>query len=120
MAYLLLIIAFSLNALANILLKSAASIGIFGSVLVPHVFVVQNWKLILGLSFFALNVVFYFLALRSLSLSVAYPVMVVMTFVLVNAGAAYFFGEQIHTIQIIGYALMVLGIVLVLGSVARV
>lgn len=119
MAYLFLIIAFILNTVANVLLKSASSLGVVGSVFVPYEFIVGNWKLLLGLLFFASNVLFYFLALRTLPLSFAYPIMVAMTFILVNAAAVYFFSEHISFMQVLGYITIVVGVILVVSTSVR-
>ena len=63
---------------------------------------------------FATNVVFYFLALRSLPLSLAYPVMVAGSFLLVNGYASLVLHERVGPAQLAGYALIVFGAALVL------
>ena len=73
--YLFLALALMLNATANVLLKNgAAEVGSLGE---PNLVgrLVTNYHLLAGLSLFALNVVFYVLALTRLNLSVAYPIM---------------------------------------------
>jgi multidrug transporter EmrE-like cation transporter len=113
MPYVFLAIAFTLNATANILLKIGALKGIsyqglsFGQILS------NNAVAIIGLFFFALNAVFYFMALRSVPISVAYPVMVVMSLLLINGYAIFALKEQVSFTQLIGYALIIAGVVLV-------
>ncbi len=101
MSYLFLAIAFTLNATANILLKMGALKGIF------------NALSITGLFLFALNAVFYFMALRTVPVSVAYPVMVVASLLIINLYAIFGLKEQVTVPQLVGYALIIAGIVLV-------
>jgi len=103
MAYALLAAAFLINGAANILLKAASARGFAPSL-----------ELGLGLAAFAVNVMFYFAALRSLPLSLAYPVMVAGSFLLVNGYAAVILREKLGPAQVAGYALIILGAFLVL------
>lgn len=116
MAYLYLAAAFSLNAIANILLKLGARNGIDISSLSPISLALSNWQLILGVIIFAANVILYFLALRELPLSIAYPIMVVMGFIIVNGYAFFLLGESITSLQIFGYFVIVAGLVLVVSQ----
>lgn len=76
MGYLFLVLAQTLNATANILLKIGA--GRLGDLGEPGAVarLLTNYYLLAGLAVFALNVVFYAGALTGLNLSVAYRVMV--------------------------------------------
>lgn len=112
MAYVFLALAFTLNALGNILLKVGATRGLTLSG--PFLsLITANWQLILGLVLFASNVVFYMLALKSLPISVAYPVMVLMGFILINAYALTALHETLAPLQIFGYILMIAGLMFV-------
>ena len=113
MAYLLLVLALVLNALANMLLKAGAA-GL-GGLAGPHLVqrVLGNPYLLLGLLLFALNVGFYLAALTRLNLSLAYPVMVAGGLVLVVLGSVFWLRETITPLQWSGIALLVAGIVLV-------
>ncbi len=113
MAALLLIFAVILNTGANILLKIGSTEGIFLKDVSVGIFFQKNWQTLLGLALFALNVFFYFIALKRLPLSVAYPVMVGGTFVLVNTFAAIGLGEQVSWQHLLGYALILAGVTLV-------
>lgn len=113
MPYIYLIISFTLNGIANLLLRFSAlnepalslkEIGLQS--LVEH-----KW-LLLGLSIFAGNVIFYMLALRNLPVSIAYPVMVAMSLLIVAAGANFLFKESVTGTQIIGYILLIVAIYL--------
>lgn len=103
MGFLYLGAAVALNSAANILLKlsSESPVG-FG-----------NYKLFIALVCFVANVGLYFMALRSVPLSVGYPVMVACTFLLVTGYANMFLSERITMVNTLGYALVIGGIVLV-------
>ena len=112
MVYLLLIGALLLNSIANILLKTAASMP------TPRVF--TFWSLIstyhmaiFGLILFACNAVLYFFALKSLPLSVAYPVMIGGSFLIVSIYAWLYFQEHMTVPLIFGYILIFVGVLLV-------
>ncbi len=113
MGYLLLALALTLNATANILLKIGAArltipgeAGFIGRL-------ATNYPLLAGLILFALNVVFYVAALTRLNLSVAYPVMVAGGIIIVVSVSVLFLREAVTTSQLVGLALLVLGILLV-------
>lgn len=114
MAYIFLILAFSLNAAANILLKLGAIRG-FNTARGPVLALLGNWQLVSGVALFAVNVIFYFLALRSLPLSVAYPIMVAMGFLIVNGYAMLSLGESLTAMEVLGYVMIVAGLVLVVS-----
>lgn len=116
MAYVYLVCAFTLNAIANILLKLGAERGLSTSLSdgVLALFV-ANWQFLLGLFIFAANVIFYFLALRALPLSIAYPVMVAMSFLIINGYAFMALGEHVTSLQLVGYVAIVGGLVLVVA-----
>lgn len=113
MEYLALVLALTLNALANVLLKVGATrIAGWGE---PGGIgrLVTNPYLIAGLALFALNVVFYAAALTRLNLSVAYPVMVAGGIVVVVLTSMVWLREPVTNLQLSGIALLVLGIFLV-------
>jgi multidrug transporter EmrE-like cation transporter len=116
MAYILLALAFVFNASANILLKIGSKGGIDLSSWNPVALLSHNWQFVLGLFLFAVNVVFYFLALRSLPISVAYPVMVVMSFIIINGYALTMLGETLTPLQILGYLAIVGGLILIVSN----
>lgn len=112
MAYLFLSLAFTLNAVANVLLKIGATRGLSLSGSLVSL-IANNWQLIVGLTLFALNAIFYILALRTVPISVAYPVMVLMGFILINGYALTMLHESLGPLQVFGYALMIVGLLLV-------
>lgn len=116
MPYLFLACAFALNAAGNILLKLGAEKGVSLSSYSPVSLVANNWALVLGCVLFAANVVFYVLALRALPLSVGYPIMVVMSFLIVNGYAFFALHESITLLQVLGYLCIVGGLTLVVAN----
>ena len=116
MTYLFLILAFTLNGIANILLKLGAERGFTLSNGTSSL-IVTNWQFLLGLILFALNVILYFLALRALPLSTAYPVMVAMSFLIVNAYAFFALHEPIAGGQLAGYVFISVGLTLVVARI---
>ena len=74
---------------------------------------ITNYHLLAGLSLFALNVVFYVVALTRLNLSVAYPIMMAGGVVIVVSVSILFLQETVSARQMAGLALLILGIVLV-------
>ncbi len=109
MATIYLIAAFLLNGTANILLKIGSKKGIvFDGVSLQTI--TANYLFILGLICFALNALFYFLALKALPLTVAYPVMIGMSLIIINAFALIYLNESINFMQMIGYGLLVIGV----------
>lgn len=115
MTYLFLFGALILNSSANILLKLGARPEPVGNISLTTL-VSQYGLAILGVTLFALNIVLYFLSLRALPLSVAYPVMVIGGFLIVNTFAFFILKEHIGTLQIIGYVLMIAGMLVVVTT----
>jgi multidrug transporter EmrE-like cation transporter len=113
MGYLFLIVALTLNAAANVLLKIGATR--LGSVEGPGLIgrLVSDTYLLGGLLLFALNVVFYVAALTRLHLSVAYPIMVAGGIIIVVSASALILREAVTPLQTVGLVLLVLGIALV-------
>jgi multidrug transporter EmrE-like cation transporter len=112
MNYLFLVLAFILNATANILLKIGAKDGINLQVFPVFDFLKNNIYLILGFTFFVLNALFYFLALKNIPISLAYPVMVTMSLIIIGTYAAVAGHEQFTNYHFVGYAFIILGVVI--------
>jgi drug/metabolite transporter (DMT)-like permease len=71
----------------------------------------SNWRLFLGLGIYACGTLLWIYCLSKLDLSVAFPASAVQ-FVLVLAGARWTLGEQISIYQLIGTAIILVGIAL--------
>jgi multidrug transporter EmrE-like cation transporter len=111
--HLFLALALTLNATANVLLKVGAAR--LGGLEEPSLIgrLITNYHLLAGLSLFALNVVFYVLALTRLNLSVAYPIMMAGGVIIVVSVSILFLQEAVTARQMFGLVLLILGIVLV-------
>ena len=112
--YALLGLAVLFNGLANVLMKAgmrnppeAANV----TAMMKHY--ITSVPLVVGLILFALNMLAYTQALTKLPLSVAYPIMVSLTGLIVITGSMMLFKESISWIQWIGFALIIGGIVCV-------
>lgn len=106
MATIYILIGLTLNAAGNIFLKIASPKGIH----------ITNMFMWLGLMCFGLNAVFYFLALKHLPISIAYPSLVVGSFFIIGFAGFIYFKEIITIGQIAGYVLIALGIILVVSQ----
>ncbi len=112
--YALLALAAVSNAAANALMKAGMQhtpeeFGILP--MVKHY--LTSWPIIVGVVLFGLNVLAYTQALAKLSLSVAYPIMVSLTGLVVISVSVFFFKETISWIQWLGFALIIGGVICV-------
>lgn len=124
--WLALLIALSLNAAANLLIKVGmqavhASGGLLKSGVIEAArTVLTNGVLVIGLACFALNAAFYMYALQSkaLKISVAYPIMVGGSFALIAVAARLHpaLSERLTWGQWAGVTLVLLGIMLIAAN----
>ena len=112
MAFIYLISAFIFNAAGTILFKVQATRGVSFSGSLQSI-IAHNYIVLIGFLLFAINSVFYLLALRTVPLAIAYPVMTIMSLVIVTVASMKLFNEHITPIQIIGYGLLLLAIILI-------
>lgn len=114
-AYLFLTAALGLNALANILIKYSMSRN------VSPLFTVQgtsfapaanflSWQFLLGIVCFGMNLACYSIALKSLKLSLAYPMMVSLGYLLIVVVSWFLFGERLSPLQYFGICLILIGL----------
>ena len=109
--YVVLSLAIVLNALANILmkvamLKQAKTTDIITMVKQS----LTNPVLFLGLISFALALVAYCFVLAKINLSIAYPLMTSLGFLIVILASWLFLGENITRIQIVGFTCIIAGV----------
>ncbi len=78
-----------------------------------------NWVLILGLCLFAANVVLYTFALKGVPISVAYPIMTTVGFVIIVVVAGIYLRERLSAAQWVGVGLILAGVWLVGSQAAR-
>ena len=112
----LLVAALVLNATANILVKYSATRIVPappGSPPAARLLAVLHPAFVAGLILFGLNVFAYQGALRTLKLSVAYPIMVSGGYLLILLASVFLFQERLAAPQYAGIILILAGIWLV-------
>lgn len=115
MVYVYLILALTLNAIANILMKLGAESsggGLF-RVFADIRLVLGNPHLMLGVFCFVLALAFYTLVLSKMNLSVAYPIMTSLGFLIVVGFSVLALHEAVNWWQYAGMGLILVGVVLV-------
>ncbi len=117
MGYLFLIIALVLNTSANVFMKVGArnialfkEYGLFQGLL-------KNNVIIIGIVLFALNIIFYILALSKINLSIAYPIMTIGGLSLITIISFILFKETMTPMQWGGIFVLIIGIILVSGKI---
>ncbi len=112
--YALLGIAVVFNGVANVLMRAGMRDTPElqnASQMIKHY--LTSWPVMVGLFLFAINVIAYTQALSKLPLSMAYPVMVALSGLIVISGSALLFKENITLVQYIGFALIIGGVICV-------
>jgi multidrug transporter EmrE-like cation transporter len=113
-SYALLAIAVVFNGAANVLMKAGMRnsphfTGV--SSMIRHY--IHSWPVIIGLFLFGFNVIAYTQALAKIPLTIAYPIMVSLTGVIVISSSMYWFKESISPQHWLGLALILGGVVCV-------
>jgi len=111
--YLILLIALSFNAAANILMKQSANAGSAAAGLIAKIFSASGLWFLSGLACFGLALIFYRWALETINLSIAYPIMTTLGYVIVILFSWLAFKEAINMKQVVGFVLILVGVVLV-------
>ena len=117
--FVLVLFTACLTMAANLMLR--AGIGAAGGFTLGSVTQILRGLVALFMQpLFALGFVIYFLAsvvwfrvVATEALSVAYPILVSLTFVLVTAGAAFLFSEPVSLRKLVGLAVIAAGIAIV-------
>ncbi len=109
--YLVLSLAIILNALANILMKVAMLKQEKTTNIITLVTQsLTNPVLLLGIVSFGLALVAYCFVLAKINLSIAYPLMTSLGFLIVILASWLFLGENITKIQIVGFTCIIAGV----------
>ena len=114
-----LFLALTLNAIANLMMKfgverfKVSGVTIQQGMIPFGTAIVTNWVLMVGLGFFASNVVLYTFALKGFPISIAYPIMVSGGFAIISIVAWVYLGETLSYAQWAGMALILVGVWLV-------
>ncbi|UCG70930.1 MAG: EamA family transporter [Thermoplasmata archaeon] len=109
--YIVLGLAIIFNAIANILMK-IGMLKVYGSENIFHVVSksVAHPVIPLGIISFILALICYLYVLSKLNLSVAYPMMTSLGFIIVILASWAFLKESITTIQVVGFVFIILGV----------
>jgi multidrug transporter EmrE-like cation transporter len=111
MSYVILILAITFNAVANILMKIGMlrekPVSGFAGFMLG---MIMNPALIAGVVCFAIGLAAYCFVLTKLNLSVAYPIMTSVGYVIVIIASWLFLKETITAIQIAGFSLIIAGV----------
>lgn len=116
-AFALVLTGVLLNAAAQLLIKSGAETAGHFSFTAGHIwqallhFALQ-WQILLGLTFYAVSVVVWILALTRVQVSIAYP-MLSLGYVVTAFAAWWLFGEALTVQKLLGIAVIIVGVVLV-------
>ncbi len=108
-ATLILLLAVSLNAIGNVLIKYGMNRG--GALELSWkslVLIFTNPGVVAGVTFYVLALAGYSYTLSRLDLSIAYPIMSGLSFLLVLLVSALFLKESIQPVQVVG-CLAILG-----------
>ncbi len=115
-SYWILGFAIVCNALANVLIKvgmnRAGGLKLTSMQDIVHKFML-NWVIWLGILFFGLTLIAYANVLSNLNLSVAYPIMTSLGFVIVTLVSVLFLHEKLVLVQVFGIFVIAFGVWLV-------
>lgn len=110
-----------LKLISYLTLFLSIAFGIVGQLLMKHTMSSKTeglftWtfiqQLVLALSVYSLGIVNWIFALRTVKLSIAYP-LTSLNYVGILLGSYYFFDEKITLIRVVGVVLIFLGVLLV-------
>ena len=123
-----LVVALLINAAANLMIKfgmrgmdaDLAGAGLLDQGLGGLIrLIFHNWILLVGLFCFAINVMFYALALQKLPISVAYPIMFTCGFAIIVTVAGLILRERLTLSQWVGVGAILIGVFLVARDAGR-
>ena len=109
--YLILTLAIILNALANILMK----VGMLNQEGIRNIFdmfirLISNPIIIIGVICFALGLAAYCYVLTKVNLSIAYPIMTSLGYMIVILASWIFLKEHITRVQVVGFIFIIAGV----------
>ena len=113
----LIIIGVLLNAASQLLLKAGTNaIGHFefsAENIIPIGWkLATEWHIVMALTFYAISVVIWILALSRVQVSIAYP-MISLGYVVGAVAAWWFFNEALNPTKMIGIGVIILGVVII-------
>lgn len=109
--YLILTLAIVFNAIANILIKiGMLKVGGGKGLLEMGLKAASNPAILLGIASFVIALVAYGYVLSKLNLSIAYPIMTSMGFLIVILASWLLLGETITLVQLFGFIIIISGV----------
>ncbi len=115
MIYFILLSAIIFNAAANILIRMGMRNADFQQFSISQYisFIFGNFYLLSGVASFGLALAAYSYVLSKMNLSIAYPIMTSVGFVIVVLFSTLFLSEKLVALQILGIALIIAGVWLI-------
>jgi small multidrug resistance pump len=110
MQWLILILGVLSNASASVLIKVAMTSKESPIEISNPLSIIGNFTLISGVALYGLAFILYALALTYLPLNIAHPILTSGSIALVSIASVIFFGEILSPINIVGIALIILGV----------
>jgi len=110
MKWIILILGVLSNAAASTLIKVAMTYPRPPLSFAEPLSILTNWPLWAGVILYGVAFVLYALSLAHLPLSVAHPILTSGSIALVVLASMFLFGEQLTLINLIGIALIMLGV----------
>ena len=111
MKWIILFVALSFNALANIFIKAGTKTYTGKMDWKFVLFLITNKFVILGVISFFLALIGYSYALTKFPLNIAYPIMTGCGFAIVATASYFVFGESFGLLKFIGIFLIFIGII---------
>lgn len=112
--WLILAVGIVFNALANVLIKAGSNqIAVKNMLSLKNIFLIINPYLVGGIGSFAIALAAYSLALSKFKLSVAYPIMTSLGFIIVVIASKYLFGEEFNILKMVGIITTIIGVILI-------
>jgi multidrug transporter EmrE-like cation transporter len=109
-AYFLLLTAGILSTIGNILIKEGINQSIYFNEFYKHPYI------FVGLIAFAVNLILFIIALKTMDVSRAYPILACISFITLQAGAFFFLDEATSILKLIGISLIILGLLVLVGE----
>lgn len=110
MKWFILLLGIISNASASVLIKVAMSANDHPVRLSDPLSIITNLPLMSGLGLYGMALVFYAITLTYLPLNIAHPILTSGSIALVGVASAFWFGESLSMLNIIGILFIMLGV----------
>ena len=107
----LIIITAIMNSCANLLIKKASNKFVIPDSIKELLDIsIFNMPFIIGISLFAISLLFYAFLLSRVNLNIVYPILTSINFIVVNLGAFALYNEKFTLLHIISLTIILFGI----------